>query len=348
MTQLEPRRKSLPVASTAAARIPALAGQRSVLIALVAWATANATLVVLGGGHLPFHANRLAAPPTTGTVLRTNAMFLEVFALMGVVRVLTRRRPVPDVAARAPEQRLAARETALVVAYGMLAMLGGYVVGTAFGWHAFGFHLDGMVIRTGQDVVPLEALTWATYNFLAYAVAPFVFFRRRYTLDQLSLRSSNRRGDLKVILVVLVLESSVQLLLEPAVFHLDARQLLLGLPLTFAVSFAGTVLPTMVFVYSILTPRYLRLTGSAPATVILGGLTYASLHLLDGWTNLASPADVLLSALYVLLFYTAPGMFKTYLTLRTGNAWAHVWAYHAIAPHTLVDTPLFVKIFAIR
>ena len=116
----------------------------------------------------------------------------------------------------------------------------------------------------------------------------------------------------------------------------------------FAISFAGTVLPTMVFVYCILTPRYLRLTGSLAATVVLGGLTYAMLHVLDGWTSLASPTDALLSALYVLLFYSAPGMFKTFVTLRTGNAWVHVWAYHAIAPHTLIDTPMFVKIFAIR
>ena len=77
-------------------------------------------------------------------------------------------------------------------------------------------------------------------------------------------------------------------------------------------------------------------------------LTYASLHILDGWTNLASPTDALLSALYVLLLYTGPGMFKTFITLRTGNAWAHVWAYHAIAPHTLIDTPMFVKIYGIR
>ena len=317
-------------------------------IALAAWAAMNAALIALGGGHLPFHATKLADQPAAGTVLQTNAMFLEVFALMGVVHLLTRRRPVVDVAARSPERRLAAQETALVLAYGVLAMVGGYLVGTAFGWHAFGFHLDGMVIRTGQAVVPHEALGWAAYNALAYAVVPFVFFRRRYTTDQLSLRSSNRRGDLKVILVVLALESSVQLLLEPAVFQLSARQFLLGAPLTFAISFAGTVMPTMVFVYCILTPRYLRLTGSFPATVILGGLTYASLHFLDGWTNLASPTDSVLSGLYVLLFYTAPGMFKTFITLRTGNAWAHVWAYHAIAPHTLVDTPLFVKIFAIR
>lgn len=41
-------------------------------------------------------------------------------------------------------------------------------------------------------------------------------------------------------------------------------------------------------------------------------------------------------------------MIKTLLTLRTGNAWMHVWAYHALAPHTLVDTPHLVEALHIR
>ncbi len=40
-------------------------------------------------------------------------------------------------------------------------------------------------------------------------------------------------------------------------------------------------------------------------------------------------------------------MFKTVLTIPTGNAWVHVWAYHAFVPHTLVDTPNIVHIFRI-
>jgi hypothetical protein len=41
-------------------------------------------------------------------------------------------------------------------------------------------------------------------------------------------------------------------------------------------------------------------------------------------------------------------MVKTVLTLRTGNAWVHVWAAtHAISPHTIVDSPLIAKIFRI-
>lgn len=308
----------------------------------------NVLLIAMSGGHLPFHASSLARPPSVSTVLHADAMFVEVFCLMMVVWLLTRRRDVPDIATRAPAVPVAKRETAAVIGYGLVAMAGGFLLGRAFGWHAFSFHLDGMVIRTGQPVVPAEAVCWAVYNLLAYAAVPFAVFRRRYSAEQLSLRSSNRRADLVVVLVILALESAVQLTVNHSILALSPRQILIGAPLTFLLSFAGTVLPTMVFIYCVLAPRYLRLTGSVPATVILGGVTYALLHFFDGWANFASPTDTVLSVLYLLLFYTGPGMFKTFITIRTANAWTHVWAYHAIAPHTLLDTPMMVQIFRIR
>ena len=56
-----------------------------------------------------------------------------------------------------------------------------------------------------------------------------------------------------------------------------------------------------------------------------------------------------LSLIFVLLQYFGPGMMKSVLTLRTGNAWVHAPAvgYHAFAPHVIVDTPLVVKTFGI-
>ena len=239
-------------------------------------------------------------------------MFVEVFALMVVVHLMTRRRTIPDIAGRAPERGRAARETALVLGYGIAAMAGGYLLGHAFGWHAFGFHLDGMVIRTGQPVVPNEAIAWATYNLFAYAVLPLVFFRRRYSADQLNLHSSDRWADLRLILVAAGHRVHGSVAAEPG--PLPARRA--SDPARSATDVralvARTVLPTMVFVYCILTPRFLRLTGSFTTTVILGGLTYAALHFFDGWTNTSPrPPTALLSTLYLLLFYTAPGMLET-------------------------------------
>ena len=51
--------------------------------------------------------------------------------------------------------------------------------------------------------------------------------------------------------------------------------------------------------------------------------------------------------LFVLFQYVGPGMMKSVLTLRTGNAWVHALGYHAVAPHVIVDTPLVVKAFGI-
>jgi hypothetical protein len=103
----------------------------------------------------------------------------------------------------------------------------------------------------------------------------------------------------------------------------------------------------MVLIYSILLPRYLKLTGSTISTVLLGGITYAAMHIVEGWSAFDSPRDTTLSLIFVLLTYVGPGMMKSVLTLRTGNAWVHAISYHAIAPHVIVDTPLVVKVFGI-
>jgi hypothetical protein len=49
--------------------------------------------------------------------------------------------------------------------------------------------------------------------------------------------------------------------------------------------------------------------------------------------------------IFLMFQYFGPGMIKSVLTLRTGNTWVHLWAYHAIAPHVTVDTPNTVNVF---
>ena len=194
-----------------------------------------------------------------------------------------------------------------------------------------------------------EAIGWAAYNLVVYAIVPLWFFRRRYPAEALNLRSRDRRADAKLIAVILTVETLVQVAaLDLGVFDLTASQLAVGLPLTFLLYLAGAVLPAMVFIYAILVPRFLRLTGSAVTTVILGGLTYTALHIWDAWAVFDSPGNAALSLAFLLLTYFAPGMFKTVLTVRTGNAWVHVWAYHALAPHTLADAPHVAHVFHLR
>jgi hypothetical protein len=318
-----------------------------IAIAAATWALLTALVVLLAQGRLPFDRPALAALPFATQVAFPTLGLLEVFALMAMVWWLTRRRAIPDMAARAPERALAGRETALVWAYAALGQAGGWVLGPALGYRAFSFHIAGTLVGCSQLASPGEVALWAGYNFVIFAVIPFFWFRRRYSNTQLNLRSSDRRGDLLVIAAVMIVESAVELATFPGFLKMTPHQILLAAPLSFLVFFVGTVMPTMVLIYAILLPRYLRLTGSVPLTVILGGLSYAAMHLVEGWSVFRTPSDTALSLIFVVLTYTGPGMFKAFVTLRTGNAWVHAIGYHAIAPHVIADAPMIAKVFAI-
>jgi hypothetical protein len=331
---------------TIPATLRALLAERSVQITIAAWVAANLLVVVLARGHLPFHRPSLHNPTFGSQLLSPNLALVEVLLLMVVAFALTRRRAIPDVGARAPERSVALTETVWMVLYAIAALMGGYVLGRALGYHPISFHLTGTLYGTDDTVGPAEVAVWAAYNFAVFAVAPYLYFRRKYTATQLNLKSTDVRNDLLVIVVVLAIECVVELVgFSSAVFDLSARQALLGIPLSFAVYFVGTVLPTMIFIQCVLVPRYRRLTGSTAATVILGGITYTLLHCFDGWLAFDTVTATVLSIVFLFFQYFGPGMIKTVLTLRTGNAWVHVWAYHAIAPHAIADTPNIVKIF---
>jgi hypothetical protein len=326
-----------------------LLADRGVQIAALMWLAVNAILLTLDGKTPPFDRPVVADQSLMDAVLSANAALIEVFLLMGVVYALTRHRTVPDLVARAPDRDRARRETLLLVGYAILGQLGGFVLGRALGWHPFSLHVVGTLYGTHEMVESAEVISWAVYNFAVYGVVPYLVFRRRYSAESLNLRSSDRRNDLLVIVVVLAIESLFQLVaFSSAIVGLSGRELLLGAPLTFLLYLVGTDLPIMIFVYGILVTRYLALTGSAPTTVILGGVTYTLLHFFDGWTAFDAPGNAALSVAFLFLTYFGPGMIKTFLTLRTGNAWVHLWAYHAIAPHTLLDTPFIARVFGIR
>ncbi|GAA1910638.1 hypothetical protein GCM10009837_38860 [Streptomyces durmitorensis] len=332
--------------SRRARRIP-LPRSRAVWAAVLGWSALNALVLAAAGDRLPFNWPSSTGRTTTDHLLEANIGLVEVLLLMALVRLLTRHRRRPDIAARAPERTQALRETLLLLAYGAAGLALGHILARSLGWHPFGFHLAGTLYGTHEQVTAAEAVTWALYNVVVYALLPLLYFRR-YTAERLCLRSCDRAADAVLITTVLLVESAVQfLVLKPEILDLGGRQLLLGVPLTFTLYLVGAVLPAMIFIYAILLPRILRLTGSTPATVILCGLAYAVFHLWDAWTRFGSPGDAVLSAAFLLLTYFAPGMMKAVLTLRTGNAWVHVWAYHALAPHTLADARHVVHIFRV-
>jgi hypothetical protein len=320
---------------------------RGVQAAVALWVIGLVVVLWLARGSLPFDRPAMAGMSFIRQVTFPSLGLIEVFTLMAVVYFLTRRRVIPDLAARAPERSQAARETIRLLGYAALGQVGGWIVGPALGYRPFSFHIAGVVMGTNTPPSAGEFWTWAIYNFVVFAVVPYLWFRRRYSATQLNMHSTNRMNDLLVILVVGVIEGLVEISAFPGIFQTTSRQLLMGAPLAFGIFMIGTVLPTMILIYAILVPRYLKLTGSFATTVMLGGLTYAAMHLVEGWSVFTSPRNVALSLLFVGFQYFGPGMIKTFITLRTGNAWVHAIGYHAVAPHVIVDAPLIVKAFGL-
>lgn len=329
-------------------QLRAIVNHRGVQIAAGLWILSYAVVIWLAQGSLPFNRPAVNQLPFAVQLAAPSVTLIEIFALMAVTFFLTRQRVIPDMAARTPDRQTTMRETVCLLSYAMLGQAGGWILGPALGFRPFSFHIAGTVFGCSVAPAPAELWTWALYNFLVFAVAPYLYFRGKYSNQDLNLRSSNRRNDALLILVVLIIESAFELaVFNQTMFRLSARQMWLGASLTFLVFFIGTVLPTMVLIYAILLPRYLKLTGSTISAVLLGGLTYAAMHLVEGWSTFDSPRNVALSLIFVLLQYFGPGMIKSVLTLRTGNAWVHALSYHIIAPHVIVDTPLVVRIFNI-
>lgn len=341
----------MSTASTPPAKLPSnwvkrTLSDRIVWIGLAVWAVFSAAIPYLAHGAIPFDQPTLAPLPYRARVMIEILGPIFAFIFIGVAYALTRRRFI-DLAARAPERSVALRETLGLLIYGAVVLIGGVFVGGLAGTHRIGLHLAGSMFGLTDSVIPREVWAWSLYNFTFYAAIPYLWFRRRgYSREQLCLKSSNPLNDTLVILVVLAIGLIVDLP-GNAIWKLSGRQFAAGATLAFVYSLLGTGLPVMIFLTSILVPRYQKLTGSTAATTVLGGFTYAAMHLSEYWTRYDTPAHAALSVIFIVLFFGGPGMVKSYLTLRTGNAWVHLWGYHVIWPHVTGDTPLFVKIFSL-
>lgn len=321
--------------------------ERSVQIAIVVWVAASLAVFPLSGARFPLLRPVLANLPVAGQVIVPFVGLLFVFMQMTAAYFLTRRRTVPDMAARAPAASLARREVLLLWTCGALVLLVGRWLGLRFFGEGIGLHLNGSLFGSTRMVTPREVWVWVFYNFVFLALIPYAIFRMRgYSREALNLKSSSLRNDTLVILVIMAMGSAIDLALS-GFLKLSPHQMLVGGTLTFVTHLLGTGLPVMVFIYAILFPRYLKLTGSPATAVLLGAASYAALHIFEYWTRYDSVPHGLLSVIIVLLTFGPPGLMKSYLTLRTANAWVHLWGYHAITPHVTGDTPMIVDVFRI-
>lgn len=306
--------------------------QRSLWIALALW-------ILLTMGGVIFHGKQEAI---FGSVV------LVVFLVeIGLVALLTRRRPFPDLAERAPARSIAMAETLALWLYAAIVLAAARVIGQRLFGEGIALHLNGSLVGATRVQSPNEVYTWAAYNGFFLALVPYVVFRLRgYSREALNLKSANWRNDTLVVLVVMAIGIALDLR-GPNIFQLTPHQQLVGGLLSFGVHLFGTDLPIMIFIYAILMPRYFRL--ATPMTAfLLGAASYPAMHIFESWTRYDTAASMLGSISMVFLVFFPPGLMKAFLTMRTGNAWVHMWGFHAISPHVTVDTRLIVSDFNIR
>lgn len=322
-------------------RLRYLARQRSLQVALLLWVLLSAAGATLGRG----------APWVNSQVELGSIALLVLLLEIGIVALLTRRRPILDLGQRAPERAMALREVAGLWVYGAIVLVAGRIIGLHFFGQGIALHLTGSLVgatRPGFRVQsPVEVYTWAAYNSILLGLIPYLVFRRRgYSNYSLNLKSTNLKNDALVIFVVLAISIALDLI-GPNIFQLTPHQQLVGGTLSFICHLFGTDLPVMIFIYAILVPRYAKLVSPVTA-YLLGAASYPAMHIFESWTRYDSISHSALSVIMVFLTFFPPGLMKSFLTMRTGNAWVHVWAFHAISPHVTVDTRLIVQDFHIR
>ena len=235
--------------------------KRRMATVALAWIALSGLALVLAGDRLPFDRPSVAGHSVRSQILDGSLNLLGALLLIGLAYLITRRRRPPDMAARSPHRRRAALELTVLIGYVGAAMAGGFFLGHALGDHPFGLHLPGSLYGISNPPDARWIMWWAVYNGFVYALVPYLLFRNLgYTPAQLNFTSVDRRGDFRLIVVILVAESVLELAtLGSALFALPAREAVRAIPTSFAVNFVGTVLPIAVIIYGIALPRILRL-----------------------------------------------------------------------------------------
>jgi hypothetical protein len=321
--------------------------QRSFHVALLLWIGISAAMVALCRGTMPLPIGPHPPRPLE-FVIQSQTSLVILILVIGLVALITRRRPMPDLAPRAPERSIALRETIGLWIYCATVLVAARFIGLHYFGAGIAMHLNGSLVGATRVQSPAEVYTWAAYNGILLAVVPYAVFRMRgYSNTQMNLRSSNLRSDVIVIVVVLAIGCLFDVVLSGNFVNLTGHQQIVGGLLSFLLHLAGTDLPVMILIYSILLPRYERLTTPVTA-FLLGAASYPAIHVFESWTRYDSLEQSAVSVIAVFLLFFPPGLMKSFLTIRTGNAWVHVWAFHAISPHVTVDTRLIVRDFNIR
>src|SRR5882724_6564460 len=138
--------------SSLRAAFRAVVRHRWVRVAIALWVVGYVIALWLAHGSLPFDRPAVAQLPFAAQMAGPSVGMIEIFVLMVVTFLLTRKRVIPDLGARAPAIQVARRETIFILAYAALGQAGGWIVGPALGFRPFSFHIAGTVF--GCTVTP--------------------------------------------------------------------------------------------------------------------------------------------------------------------------------------------------
>jgi len=324
-----------------------LVGQRSIWLALLIWCLLSAAAILLCRNGVPLDRPELASLPPVKDVLNNSIGLFSIILLIGIVSFLARRRPLFSLADRAPERGTALCETLAMWIYGAVVLYAGRIIGQHYFGEGLALHLNGCLFGATRVQSPAAVYTWAAYYGILLALLPYLIFRwRGYSREALNLRSANWKNDALIIAVVMLIGCAYELA-GPNIFQLTLHQQLVGGVLSLVLHLCGTDLPIMIFIYAILLPRYARLF-SPPVAFLAGAVSYPLMHVFESWTRYDSLYHATVSVIFVLLTFFPAGVMKSFLTFRTGNAWVHMWGFHAITPHVMVDTRLVVHDLDIR
>jgi hypothetical protein len=326
-------------------RLIYLLRQRSLYVALILWIV----LCVAAFQLEPVMPKLQGAPDMRISSIGSSTYTALIILGLGLISLLARRRAFPDLSRRAPDCAKAWHEVICLWIYVAIVLVVGQIIGKHFFGEGIALHLNGSLVGATRVQSPTEVITWAVYNGVLLALVPYMVFRLRgYSNEALSLKSSNLANDTLIIVVILAIGCGLDLgLSKHNILMLTPHQQLFGGVLSFVLHLFGTDLPIMIVIYAILLPRYARLASPMTA-YLLGAVSYPVTHIFESWTHYGSLREGAASVILVILTFFPAGLMKSFLTMRTGNAWVHLWAYHAISPHVTIDTPLVVHDFDIQ
>lgn len=247
----------------------------------------------------------------------------EIVTGLAVVALLwlARREPVP---VQEGPVRTARLELAVLLCY--LAA----VVGLGHWWglrtHVASVGLHAATAHEWQQQTPLSLVAWAAYYGVFGVLLPLGVMARRRLGSTSNLLLRWRRPHVWVPYAGVTAIVGVVGTADASFYGLPASAYLIA-ALLFT---AGTFLPVMVLTQSLIAPRCALVAGSWPFGAVLAGLVYGAYHSGEFFLAWTTPQDALLSCCWVYQFAYF-GVLKAITTLRTGNAWLHIFNSHA--PH---------------